>query len=940
MVFGRTTHDHRITTENKTTIEGSKATSTLHVNNSRNVTINKTTDMSLFLAGMAMNVAIPVIVGLIEKAINKWNDDIPDSMAEEAHNDYDLIKSKIDGFVESTGGHIDVDISRPLEFSCADFFNLQIFFEKYSESIFVNAMNTIIRGFVDQDRNKVKEGEQMLSSCQSKFSHSIRFSNDHSFNAVKMGGKFEEALDCIARMMPSNRMPKPYEIIAYSPSPVYHLNCTEQSISFLKEKLGHLYDVESQFSESAYVVKLVPKKTFITVSDLSVVYSTDISRLTVGQFFGRMDESSFLASDHNISREAILKSMVGHSLIKLREVIQETKLTMISSMSGYRNIEDITNIYRRCEYGPFLSNISMSDFTKFTTIFEDITNKTMGILEKDFKVMTSLIQICAMKNRLFPNLRSQSEDMIEDFVISRSNLYDPEPLSVATNLSSQRLYPSPVPYVQSIEAPLNELPPRFTDETPTVDNLNVEDSNDCLSKCIKSLLDIDLLNRSVKRICDIDPITFDAIKNKLTRKKGVNCLISVKFGKNVNHCAPTFSTQTDENLKRRNELMKQIASSEGKMIDHNAFKIMTLGHLFAALEFHEHVFKGFEDRVSRARFELKELELMNTSLDDCSKDSRSVTHDDCLRSVMLISFNTDIGPNKKMLMDIDLALLSKFKVISEGIPDIGNIHLRSYRYSSDDSRNHIEVDDEINKHEEIYRAKRDCEIRVFSLRDFFNDPKLSEYRQTVYFSSIVSDINYLKYAKCIECDLKVEIRVRDDYRINAETNAEFASWLLSRMICDITRLKTNTWKDVVLQYGFSTFSNLTSDIRGSLAVVLSIIDTYAIARDNSELKILEMTSKVFKSKKKEGESLICLTMKIIDANGRPQNVFDCVEQCDVEEIDYRTIEFKESLGIVPACSRLCPDKLHYLYKHGLNPMIVSKQIRETGFKHSFTSTRY
>lgn len=168
------------------------------VNNYQNV------NMSLLAASMALSVVAPLINGLICKAINRWNDEVPIQMQQAANDEYELIHTKCDKLISSGKPEIYLYPNIKKDVTSGDFLELQHKVNDYLRALLRSAADDIIEGIIKKDRDRIKKGESLLMTVKDPFSNSYKSHVLYTSSPEQIGVfQYDQTIAALNRVLPS-----------------------------------------------------------------------------------------------------------------------------------------------------------------------------------------------------------------------------------------------------------------------------------------------------------------------------------------------------------------------------------------------------------------------------------------------------------------------------------------------------------------------------------------------------------------------------------------------------------------------------------------------------------------------------------------------------------------------------------------------------------------
>jgi hypothetical protein len=381
--------------------------------------IYKNMDMTLMAATLALSIAAPLINGLIQKAINRWNDEVPIHMQKEADDDMFLIKMKLEHMGQSLRSPFSLDHVKSVKVDAKDFLHLQKEITEYLMAMTDQSMKDIISGFCKNDKPRITRGETVLMRLHQSFGTSIVSAMTYTPGTLLIGDfKYDHAIECLERIIPSSMMCTRQSFLVRKMTTVYHLNLIREQVSELEERLGSIYIVKTQqMSDDTYLTQLIPRNIDVTVQMLSAVYGYDLALLKNAHFFSlKSRQSWFLVNDPNISVEAILETKLGHSISVLGEVVEEIATHCAGIMRENSPNDDVQGIYLEADKGPFKRKIRMRQFANPLSLFDVRTDDDLLPLDRNFKTMVALIRACGTLKVHYPQLMRKSNREIEEYV--------------------------------------------------------------------------------------------------------------------------------------------------------------------------------------------------------------------------------------------------------------------------------------------------------------------------------------------------------------------------------------------------------------------------------------------------------------------------------------------------------------------------------------------
>lgn len=379
----------------------------------------KNMDITILAATMALSIATPLINGLIQKAINKWNDEIPPEMQDDANREMALIKGKCERLGRVTYGGLITQENQSSNITAEDFLVLQGKVNDHMCKLTDTASGEIIEGFCKKDKDRVERAETMLHDLNKVFGISIRSAVQHQPSSSMIGDfKYDHALECLSRILPSSMICDSSSFLVRKMITVTHINQSDAEVKELEEKLDSFYIVKSvKCGEESSVVQLMPREQEISVQMLSILYDIDLTLISNAHFFSmRIRQPWYLAVDPNLSIEAILETKLGHSISVLGEVIGEVSLH-VSSILRERNPHDnVQNLFLLADKGPFKCKVKMTQFGNPLSLFNVRTDDDLLPLDKNFKVMGALIRVVGTIKVHYPSLLRRGDTLLHEYI--------------------------------------------------------------------------------------------------------------------------------------------------------------------------------------------------------------------------------------------------------------------------------------------------------------------------------------------------------------------------------------------------------------------------------------------------------------------------------------------------------------------------------------------
>jgi hypothetical protein len=376
-------------------------------------------DVTIMACTIALSIAAPLINGLIQKAINKWNDEVPQGMQEEANQEMRLIKSKLAKLSDSTAAVIDVTEVKSESVTARDFLKVQRITNAALMRFTDKATKEIIEGFCKGDKPRVDRGELQLMRLHEVFGTSIESSmeNDHKTLSIGMF-KYDQALECLQRIIPSSKVCTSTTYMVRNMVTVIHMNLSQHEVKEITDKLSELYFVKTVKENSAtYTVQLIPKKREVTVHLLSDVYGMDLTLISNAHFFSMKYRLPwYLNQDPNLSIESIMEMKLGHSISVLGEVVDEISAHATTILQENNPHDDLQTLFLTADKGPFKGKVTMRNFSNPLSLFNMTEDDDLLRLDKNFKTMSALIRVVGTIKMLYPTLIRKGDRMTEEYI--------------------------------------------------------------------------------------------------------------------------------------------------------------------------------------------------------------------------------------------------------------------------------------------------------------------------------------------------------------------------------------------------------------------------------------------------------------------------------------------------------------------------------------------
>jgi len=414
------------------------------VNNYQNV------NMSLLAASMALSIVAPIINGLIGKAINKWNHEVPEQMQQTANDEYELLHGKCERLVSN--GQTDV-VFYPLikkNVTSHDFLSLQHKVNDYLRALLRMAADDIIEGIIKKDHNRIKQGESLLLTVKSPFSTSYQSHVKYTTSPEQIGiFQYDQTIAALNRILPSAMLGDSTSILVRKMVPVHHSNLTEERLNHISECYRDIYDFqEMPRSGDLFNVHMMPIAGYADLETVSNLYGIDLTQISNAHFFSSCQNGDrMITKDDNFSGKAILETKLGHSMAIIGETVNEVADVMMDVLRRMNPNEDIQHSYRRVEKGPWTSGRSTRQFGNLMSIFEIKDETDIIRLDEDFRTLASLVQIVGTMKKLYPELMPRPDPQMKAFIrkcrMETDRILMPSAPSYASMASSRAESPSP-----------------------------------------------------------------------------------------------------------------------------------------------------------------------------------------------------------------------------------------------------------------------------------------------------------------------------------------------------------------------------------------------------------------------------------------------------------------------------------------------------------------
>lgn len=400
--------------EDKTHIEFIRSKDIFNVvNNYQNV------NMSLLAASMAISVITPILNGLLTKAINRWNDEIPYELQETANSEYRLIHGKCERLLKIHNRTEDLQQIDTSKVQSRDFLSLQKIVNLHLKELIREGTDEIIEGIIKKDRGMVSRGERLLSSVRGPFENSFESHVRFTHSPEQIGiFQYDQAISALDRVLPSAMIGDSSTVLVRKMMAVEYLCVTGKNIESMRNRFTGIYNiVEYPLSADKSSVKLYPLFTQADLEIVSGVYQIDLTKVSNAHFFSSCQVADdILSNDANFSGQAIMEAKLGHSMSVLGETVNEVAEVMMDVLRRRNHNEDIQHSYRRVENGPWSSNRTTRQFCNLMTIFSSRTESDIIDLDEDFKTLTSLIRIVGTVKKLYPELMPKSDAQFKEYM--------------------------------------------------------------------------------------------------------------------------------------------------------------------------------------------------------------------------------------------------------------------------------------------------------------------------------------------------------------------------------------------------------------------------------------------------------------------------------------------------------------------------------------------
>lgn len=425
--FGKT---EQHTTNNQTTNDTSKhetnfvldKTSQQFINVKDIITttnIYKNMDLTILAATMALSIAAPLINGLIQKAINRWNDEVPENMQDEADREMFLLETKCRSLSQHGISGLVIDDISDVKVNAKDFLILQRRVNEHMKKTTYTATSEIVEGFCKKDKGRVLRGESILMNLHETFSTSIIAATENDPETSMIGDfKYDHALECLSRILPSGMMCTSNSFLVRKMTTVTHMQLSQVQVNEIEEKLSMFYQIKKmKYQDDLFVLQLIPFNREITVQMLSSLYGYDLTLISNAHFFSMNSRQEwYLAGDPNLSVEAILEAKLGHSIAVLGEVIDEIATHCAEVLRERNPHDDAQNTFLQADKGPFKCKIKMRQFSDPLSLFDVRSEDDLLPLDKNFKVITALIRVCGLLKVHYPLLMKKGDRLMQEYI--------------------------------------------------------------------------------------------------------------------------------------------------------------------------------------------------------------------------------------------------------------------------------------------------------------------------------------------------------------------------------------------------------------------------------------------------------------------------------------------------------------------------------------------
>jgi phage pi2 protein 07 len=383
------------------------------VNNYQNV------NMSLLAASMALSIVAPIINGLICKAINKWNHEVPPQMQKIANDEYELIHGKCEKLISANNTGVVLYPLAKKDVNSTDFLSLQHRVNDYLRSLLRLAADDIIEGIIKKDAGRIKQGESLLLTVKNPFSTSYQSHVQYTTSPEQIGiFQYDQTIAALNRILPSAMLGDSTSILVRKMVPVHHSNLHEEKLNRMHEVYRNVYEFqEMPRSGPLFNVHLMPISGYADLETVSVLYGIDLTQISNAHFFSSCQNGdSIVTKDDNFSGKAILETKLGHSMAIIGETVNEVADVMMDVLRRMNPNEDIQHSYRRVERGPWASGRCTRQFGNLMSIFEIKDENDIIKLDEDFRTLASLVQIVGTMKKLYPELMPRPDPQMKAFI--------------------------------------------------------------------------------------------------------------------------------------------------------------------------------------------------------------------------------------------------------------------------------------------------------------------------------------------------------------------------------------------------------------------------------------------------------------------------------------------------------------------------------------------
>lgn len=391
----------------------------LSTHNTINQTAKGTSTGTIMATALAASIIIPILNQLIQKAINRWNEEIPGDMQQEANQEYNLLMLKCEALAKTTEGY-ETNLRRVRKnVNARDFLELQKEINLHMRKVVLNATRLMLDGYTRKDQTLISRGLMMMNNMESPFKTSIESYMHYESEPEKIGVfSYDQTIQCLTRITPSSILCNSRTVLNRSMAPMTHFGVNEQDTGLINTVLCSIYDVRSQMmSDGTYSVLLTPKTKILTPDMLHIIYGIDLTMISNAHFFGRVQMLPwYIANDSNFSPASLMEKKLGHSLSVVGEVISEVVASMIGVLRHHNRKEAISQTVRRVEVGPWKSGINIRQFSNPISLFANATDQSIIALDDDFAVCIELVRLIGSVKRFFPDDLETNDPILEDYI--------------------------------------------------------------------------------------------------------------------------------------------------------------------------------------------------------------------------------------------------------------------------------------------------------------------------------------------------------------------------------------------------------------------------------------------------------------------------------------------------------------------------------------------